>query len=356
LVTGIESLLAHPRLDPHFGHKIAVSYNGQKAQPKNVSRFVEGVMRIAQLLVSTFLLFLLAACDTVRLTNGGSGENGVLVDGTTGGSSHNDDRYTAAAGSNFSVSNYSGSGEIVAYTNDHPPTLKPNVSWSGGSDTVDVNFENKYLVPFFVWIIQGAFSTQQMVAINACVRTSQIWHDERQGISFSTFNILDATANSNAGSFLAFDCSKASNMKTQIGFNNGGVNVYYVNTVDFDSGAATTNGVWCGGNVVAMGKDASDHLFSHEIGHAFSLEHVNTLTTFFDTTNVMHNASNDRRFLTEGQTFRAVVNSSSSINTVYNARPGLVTRPCTTSTDTTNAQCPAIQKRIWADGTNWPPN
>ena len=314
-------------------------------------------MRLLHWALLPATLCLLTGCgDKVHITNAGSGENGILLDGTTGGSFHNDDRFTSPPGSDIAPGDYSGAGELIGYTNDHAPTLVPGVDWGGGDVTVGLNFQNKYFVPFFIWIVQGPFATENSVAINACIRTSQIWHDERQGIGFSTFNVSDQTANGNAANFTAFDCSKASNMKTQIGFNNGGVNVYYVNTVDFGSGPATTNGVWCGGNVVAMGKDASDHLFSHEIGHAFSLEHVNTLTTFFDTTNVMHNASNDRRFLTEGQTFRAVVNSGSVINTVYNSRPGQVTRTCATSTDTTNAQCPAIQKRIWADGANWPPN
>ena len=57
-------------------------------------------------------------------------------------------------------------------------------------------------------------------------------------------------------------------MKNQIGFNSGGVNIYYVDTVDIGSGAATMNGVWCGGGLVAMGWNASYHLFVHEIGHA----------------------------------------------------------------------------------------
>jgi hypothetical protein len=310
------------------------------------------------------LIFLVFAClcstacsnDKVHLTNGGAGENGVLVDATKGGSFQNDQRFTGAAGADISVGDCSGTGEVIAYTNERPPTLLANVAWTTGDDTVNLNFENKYRVPFFVWIVKGPFATEQAVAISACVKTSQIWTDERQGISFSTFTITDATANANAANFFAFDCSKVPNMKTQIGFNAGGVNIYYVDTVDFGSGAATTNGVWCGGNVVAMGRNASDHLFSHEIGHAFSLDHVNSLTMFFDTTNVMHNASNNRNFLTEGQTFRAVVNSGSVINTAYNARPGLITRTCGNSTDTTIADCPAVQKRIWGDGASWPPN
>src|SRR5260370_22516912 len=295
--------------------------------------------------------------DTVHLTNGGAGENGILVSGTKGGAGNLCDRYTCPAGTDIGIGNYTNAtGDVTAFTNHRPPTLLSPASWTNGSDTMNLNLQNEYLVPFFIWIVKGPFSSEQTVAINACIRTSQIWGDERMGVRFSTFQINDATRNPNASSFFAYDCSKASNMRSQIGFNAGWINGYYVDTVDFGSGPVTTNGVWCGGNTVAMGHDASDHLFSHEIGHGFSLEHVNTLTTFFDTTNVMHNASNDRRFLTEGQTFRAVVNQGSAINTTYNTRHSLITRNCETPTSTTDPSCPAVQKRICADGAAWPPN
>lgn len=129
-----------------------------------------------------------------------------------------------------------------------------------------------------------------------------------------------------------------------------------MNTVDFGSGAATTNGVWCGGNLVAMGRNTSDHLFSHEIGHGFDLAHTNTLTANFDTTNVMHNASNSRNYLTEGQTFRAILDPNSAVNATYNLRPGQTTRNCGGTAQTATATCPAVQKRIWDDGTGWPAN
>lgn len=295
--------------------------------------------------------------DKVHPTNDSSGENGILVDGIKGGTTLNDDRFTGPAANDIVVGAYTASsGEVIGYTTHRPPTLVPNLNWIDGGETVNLPFQNKYLVPFYVWIVKGPFNTQRTLAISACDKTSQIWTDERQGIGFSLFQITDATADSDATSFHAFTCAKATDIKTKIGFNSGGINIYYVDTVDFGSGAATSNGVWCGGNVVAMGQNTSDHLFSHEIGHGFALDHTNTLTTFFDTTNVMHNASNNRNFLTEGQTFRAVVNSGSAINGTYNARPGLVTRNCGNSTSTTDASCPAVQKRIWADSASWPPN
>jgi len=295
-----------------------------------------------------------SACDSVKVTGGDGAEIGVLVDGAASTTFHNDDRASGANGTAITVGPFDASaGEVIAYTVGHAPTLNAP-AWTSGNDAVSFAFDPKYRVKFRIWVVQGPFADGQTKAVNACIRTSQIWRDERQGTSFSAFDISDSTGNAKAATYTAFDCGKAGAMKTDIGFDAAAVNVYWVNTVDFGSGAGTGNGVWCGGNVVAMGWNVLDHLFSHEIGHAFSLEHVNTLTTNFDTTNVMHNASNFRAFLTEGQTFRAVVNAGSVVNSL-GGRAG-TTRSCGNSESTTDPQCPAVQKRIWADGAAWPPN
>jgi hypothetical protein len=295
--------------------------------------------------------------DTVQATGGGGMEDGVLADGTVSGTAHVYDRATGADGSQISVGPFdAGGGDVVAYTVGHAPTLQTPVTWSPSDDHVAFAFDPKFKVRFQNWIVQGPFADGSTRAINACIRTSQIWHDERQGTGFSAFGITDATTDPQAATYTAFSCSLASGIKTDIGFDANAVNVYWVNTVNFGSGAATSNGVWCGGNVVAMGANVLDHLFSHEIGHSFALDHVNTLTTFFDETNVMHNASNFRSFLTEGQTFRAVTSTGSVVNTLA-GRTG-VTRPAcgSVATSTGDASCPAVQKRIWADGAGWPAN
>jgi len=294
--------------------------------------------------------------DKIHPTNGGLAENGVLSDGPVSGVFQNDSKLTGPAGTDISTLNFDGAGEVIAYTNERPPTLLANIAWTAGTDTVNLNFENLYQIPVSVWIVQGPFANQQNRAASANVKTSQIWADERQGISFSVFNIVDATANVNAPNFYAFSCALAANMKAQIGFTANEINIYYVDTVNFGGGPATTNGVSCGGGVIAMGSNTSNHLLAHEMGHKFNLLHVNALNLFFDTTNVMHNASNNRNYLTEGQTFRTVVNSNSVINNTYNARPGLTTRSCLNDTSGAVPDCPAVQKRIWADGVAWPPN
>jgi hypothetical protein len=60
--------------------------------------------------------------------------------------------------------------------------------------------------------------------------------------------------------------------------------------------------------------------------------------------------------LTEGQNFRAVYHGSSSINNIYDVRTGQVTRNCSHHYSESQPGCPAIQKRIWDDGSSWPPN
>jgi hypothetical protein len=298
-----------------------------------------------------------AACgDTVQVSGGDGMEDGVLTSGTASGTAHVYDRATGSDGSSISVGPYdAGSGDVVAFTVGHAPTIKTPVAWSSSNDHVTHAFEPKYKVKFQNWIVQGPFAGAKTRAINACIRTSQIWRDERQGTAFSAFGITDATADPQAVTYTAFTCGLAGGIKTDIGFDANAVNVYWVNTVDFGSGAATSNGVWCGGNVVAMGANVLDHLFSHEIGHSFGLAHVNDSTTFFDNTNVMHNSSNFRAFLTEGQTFRAMTNAGSAVNTL-GGRTG-ITRGCgALATSTTDPSCPAVQKRIWADGASWPAN
>lgn len=318
-------------------------------------------MRVTETISRVALVFGLTTAfgcggETVRATGGDGMEDGVLVSGSASGVPHVYDRATGPDGSAISVGPFDGgSGDAVAFTVGHGPTVHTPVTWTPNDDNVTFAFEPKYRVKFQNWIVQGPFAAAETRAINACIRTSQIWRDERQGTSFSAFVVSDATGNAKAATYTAFTCSLVAGIKTDIGFDANAVNVYWVNTVDFGSGAATSSGVWCGGNVVAMGSNVLDHLFSHEVGHSFGLDHVNSLTTFFNTTNVMHNASNSRSFLTEGQTFRAMTNAGSTVNTLA-GRTG-ITRPCGgVATSVTDPACPAVQKRIWADGASFPAN
>ena len=304
----------------------------------------------------------LAGCppthDRVLFNNpNAAGDIGILLDAQVDGAAVNDKTYTAPANGHVDPGDVRAGArnEVIAYQQERPVSLVENAAWTDDPDDVTVNFAPEMGVGFFVWLLKEPFSARQTQAVAACIKLDQIWQSERMGTQIATFQVNDRTTDPARAPFLDFTCADAADIRSQIGFNSGGVNIYYVDRVDFGNGFSTGNGVWCGNNTVVMGSGASDHLAAHETGHAFSLDHVNALTTNFDTSNVMHNASNNRQYLTEGQTLRAHFTPGSVINSTYNLRSGLPTRNCASLSETAAPDCPAVQKRIWADG-SFPPN
>jgi hypothetical protein len=332
--------------------------------------------RIARWLAGTaagLALAVLAApaqpADLIKPKNAGPGRVGVLVDGQRAGQFVNDRAYVEVTlGALFNVfgplvalDDYvsaSQNNEIIAFSRSRPPRLFPGIAWSPGTDKIEIEFEDEYEIPFAVWIVYGDFETQKMLAADHAVQAAQIWTDERQGVAVSEFEPVDATGNPLAGIHQDFTCgSQSTQIKNDIGFVPGRINIYYVDRVQVLGSYGKGNGVWCGSGVIAMGSSTGGGLLAHEIGHAFILQHTNTgaLEPFFDNRNVMHPSSSLREFLSEGQTFVAVHNPSSDLNDNYTVRVGQPENSCNHSVDTTLPLCPAIQKRIWADG-SLPPN
>jgi hypothetical protein len=313
----------------------------------------------------------LAPCgagDEIRPHNTFTTQLGALVDGIKDGSGVNDERYTSLDLGTFynalfpviPLDNFvtdAGANEIIAFARRRPPALVEEVPWTPLNDRIDVDFDDEYLITVHVWIVQGPFETLASVAANGNVTTSSIWAQERQGIAFDDYDIIDATNDPDAGPFLDFHCGlDGENIKAQIGYIPGTVNIYYVDRVEFpNSPPSRWNGVWCSGaRIIAMGRYTSGHLLAHEIGHAFNLGHIHTDPAHFDDTNVMYNSSSRRQYLTEGQTFRAVFHGSSAVNSIYDVRAGELIRDC--GHYDANVTCPAVYKRIWNDGLAWPPN
>ncbi len=309
------------------------------------------------LVAGLLLVIATSACathDQVFFTNqNNTGDIGILLDGRLSGTNVNDESYTTIATGHVSPGDITNgtNNEVIAFQQERPVNLIEGTSWSANNDIVTASFQNEMGTSFYVWLLKGPYVDREAQAVAACLKLSSIWKDERMGTQISTFQINDKTSDAAISPFLDFNCTDDEvNIRSQIGYNANGINIYYVDRVDFGSGYSSGNGVWCGDNTVVMGKNASDHLAAHEIGHAFKLRHVNALILNFDTTNVMHNASGNREYLTEGQNFRAHLNSLSVINTTYNLRPGLTTRNCAGLSILATSTCPAVQKRIWADG------
>ena len=306
--------------------------------------------RKVQFLAVASLSILFAGCNArVVLSNTSGSERGVVANGRGSGGVFTYQRFTSTTdtvdlGQQLQPSG--GNDEVVAFESFRPTAITTPVTWTGGSDTVNVAFANEIFIPIKVWILKSPFATQKTRAINSCITTSGIWNSERMGLGIGSFDVVDATANSKAANYLAFDCSKQAGIEADIGKTAGQINIYVVDTVDGGTGRGQACQI--GSDFVALGSAVGFELASHETGHDFSLTHIDDLTTNFDQTNIMHSASNTRQFITEGQLFREHLTSNSAINFLYAARPGQLTRDC--ARDTSSDTCPPIQKRIWADG------
>lgn len=313
-------------------------------------RSIERAARTALLLTALAAGLLAPGCaDTIQIANGSGSQAGVLVDGQDGGGPFSD-RGFLTGGASVAVGSLDASpdgNEAVGFTNHRPPRYA-TTPWTGGTDSFTVDFRPKITVPVTVWIVKGPFAQQRQHAIDACIQTSAIWDAERIGIGFSQFQVIDATGDPQAAAHFAFPNGDLGDvvwqpLRDDIGFTAGRLNIYWVDTVN----GSTTTGWSNFGAQIAMGRNTGDELLVHEIGHALSLTHINALADF-DQTNIMHNASNTREFISEGQLFRGHLDSDSMVNAIYNARPGEITRDCSLNAST--PLCPDVERRLWADG------
>lgn len=366
---------------------------------------VRGAFFASVSFVLCLLPIVLTGCpynDTITLDRNSTAEQGALVDGVKDGSFKNDEIFSTSLVGSLSVGNFTNSsgenrGEIIGFSQGHPPALMTPAKWTNRSDSMSVPLEAEYSIPVYVWIVvtRGTYEDARGDVITSKHLAEQIWTDEKQGIylNLPSSNIKDArdtkdmqgrtasqryryTAQNN---FFTFTCTTLHlndrNVIKDIGYKENAINVYYLDHVHGLEGEGSNYAVSCKedvtvdgkpilANVIAMGSDTGEDLLVHEFGHQFSLEHVEDNITeedscpkdpkhppYFCDTNVMYPYSLNRIYLSEGQTFRAVVLDQSAINTVNRTRSG-TTRAVTSCQSHTTAtpDCPAIQTRIWKDG------
>jgi len=308
-------------------------------------------LKLLEVLFLSLTIIFFSACtgDSVNVINDSGNEIGILVDGMDLGVQVNDQTYIAAS-SPIAVGDMTSSpagNEIIGFTKRRPVAVLSDAGWTAASDVAVLNFNNSMQLPVKVWVVFGPFADARTRAINACITTSSIWRNERMGVDFSSFEIVDATGDPDASTYYDFTCTLQAGIRSDIGFTAGRINIYYVRTVDGGTGRGQACQI--GSDFAAMGSGTLSDLLSHELGHGFGLNHVDANVANFDVTNILHSASNTRAFISEGQLFRAHLRTTSALNFLYNARPGLPTRNCADAT--VSDACPAIQKRIWADGT-----
>ena len=248
--------------------------------------------KTSSLLAATVLVMAVAGCNAnakIVLTNTTGSERGVLASGRGSSGPFTYQRFTSITdtvdlGQQLSPSG--GNDEVLAFENVRPPAIRTPVTWTGGSDTVNLALANEIFIPITVWILKTPFATQQARAINTCITTTQIWDGERMGLGIGSFDITDATGNAKAATYQAFDCTKQAGIQTDIGKLAGRINIYIVDTVD--GGTGRGNACNIGSDFVALGSALGFELAAHETGHDFALTHVDDLTATFDQTNIMH--------------------------------------------------------------------
>jgi len=371
-----------------------------------------------------------SVADTIRFSNSTS-EKGILVNGEIDGSFRTfypNPPKNVLTGTkdlvsfgNFLTSPPGKTGEVIAFAEDKVPALKEKVQWSEGSDTVEIRFSEPIRVPLVFWVVATPIVDSQGTILDAevqrniytgpdghCEIASRIWRKEGRGIvlddncgpfqdvSNKQLSILLEGRNRAAKDYFAetvFSCSDHGELIKNVGWQDNAINVYIVNKVSSDNKAVDSayNAVWCRSHrIVVMGAETNETVLAHELGHAFSLEHINdmapryampdcpsptppsecTLQCLFDRMNTMHSSSSCRESLSDGQVFRTFFNSRSEINqlSLKDIGSNAVTGPgknlnrvrdCEQNMDTNNDGCPPIQKRLWLDrgeAKNWEPN
>lgn len=304
---------------------------------------------------------LLQACDMVTVNNS-AGEVGLLVDGQGAQNPINDLRLSQndSGITTFRVGNYTAAAapnrnEVLGFGEERAPT-RLTTTWTAGDDSFNFGLEEPIPVNLTFWVIQGPLDVAEFRIMSGLTAADQIWEAERAGLVIGNVNIVDATndpdiddeiLNSVGGNNRNWD-----DFSDEIGFTQDRINVYYINTVE---GNPTMG--WSDFEArIVMGFNTTGTLLSHELGHAFSLVHPEDgpIAGEFNAQNVMIASTNSRSWLTEGQTFRAHFDPDSVINSVYNARPGQPTENCHPYNE--SPPCPWLPRRIWADGSAFPPN
>ncbi len=274
--------------------------------------------------------------DRLRLdNNAGANASVALLDARRSSGCVNDQPFhlTSVRDVGSVSSNGSCNSEVAVFSPDDAMQLRTNVNtWTsilGDVTPVDLTPDIRN-TPLTVWIMRGTFANTNARLTTDRARASQLFNTMGVGTIVSTPAINDATGDADTAGLLDADCDDAANLRSRIGFTAGRLNVYYLD----DPGA---RGWWCGNNTIIIGSGADNESLAHEIGHAFTLDHTNTVAGI-PSTNLMITGGTGRNSITKGQAFRCNLNPSSTMNT-NGTRTG-ITRNCPDGT--TSTTCPSL--------------
>lgn len=254
---------------------------------------------------------------------------------------------------------------LVAFTKGLPPVVATRTP----SQNTTLQLYPAIQIPIKVWVLcvnancDGQFTEAFKDKLNAFLfKANNLLERERVAIVLTKAGagsgsdwISDQTGNTGKREeFKNFqtgdgrdDCSQdrldilTGQMKEPLAFN-----MYAVGRVD---GEARRGESCMERDIAVVAAATSWHTKLHEVGHNLGLTHVDGrhIKRYNPTENLMHKASSDRRFLSEGQIFRVHFDLQGALKGVFSALlpPGWPFRDCTDP----QALCPPQSTWIWDD-------
>jgi hypothetical protein len=316
-----------------------------------------------------FLLFslFLTSCsgcegpDEILFSNGSGEPIGILLDGREANGTFTDRVIitpdTAGIELAADVIDDPLQGEIAAFTRNRLPSVNFPVTFQEGKDVERVDFQNEVFIDFTVWIVETDLlhpvGTRMTTTLEALLYADNYWQLERMGLRLGSVRFVDLTS---ASGYIPrdidhggpADLTSMDLLATRAGEEEDRINIYLIRKVNNSRNLAAAQQ---DGNRVALGMYAggADQLF-HLLMQSFSLGEISAGTPGFTSRNVCSIANNpftNRRYISEGQLFRAHVNPASALNDTYEIRPGEYQFDCPDAT--TSPRCPSLDTRIFVD-------
>lgn len=221
--------------------------------------------------------------------------------------------------------------EVAVFSDDNAMELvTPVTIWTNAvGDLLRVNLAPLLRAPVTVRLLLPGARPR---AAGDIANANLLYNTNHAGVAFdaeiqnlSNNNAAINLIGTNAGAMCAAAWRTA--VQSSAFFTPGRLNVYYVN------GAFTGLTCIANPNIIVIGTTANNQTLAQEIGHAFSLDHTNSVAGF-GSNNVMVGGGAGRNHFSEGQAFRMNVNAASMLN-VNGVRTG-PTRNCPDGTSSFN--------------------
>ncbi len=205
--------------------------------------------------------------------------------------------------------------ETLVFSDGDAVQFQDAALWTNATgDEEKISISNRITVPLSIWLMQDGISLTTIQS--HVIKASTTYDDQHCGIEFSAV-VQDKRAEDIADDITegGWDGACWGTEWFQAIYNSGAytpgaLNVYYTEHDDEYRGM----NCFADRNIILVSKSFNSTTLSHEIGHAFNLNHINDLPGF-TRLNVMHGKSDEvREEFTEGQCFRMNASPKSMLN------------------------------------------